>query len=392
MDWTALAKACSKVLTAKEFDDAYSTIFSDARSLPAPWQQGIDTLEVSTGLISPTTQRILFRQATEQPAAMPRYWRKAAELAPAAGRALLSDLRIAIDPGHIGGAYALMEERLLSFQTGERIMEGESSLQVAKLVKTKLEAEGAQVFLVRDTEEPVTTTRPVDFHELAIRTLAELGVPQPVESYAGLEGQAKMFTVQWQAEKLFYRVSEIRARAKKVNEVLKPDLVLCLHFNAEPWGNATAPQYSPVNHFHTLINGCYAPDELQLQDVRYEMLQRLFSRVVDEELPLAEEVAKGMATATRLDPYIYTQGQARHVGSTPYVYARNLLANRLYRCPVIYLEPYVMNNQETYNRMRLGQYAGRTLVNGRLMPSIIDDYAEGVAQGLINYYRAKRRN
>jgi hypothetical protein len=51
--------------------------------------------------------------------------------------------------------------------------------------------------------------------------------------------------VQWQSEKLFYRVSEIHARAKKVNNTIKPDLVLCLHYNAEAWGDATSRSSRP---------------------------------------------------------------------------------------------------------------------------------------------------
>jgi N-acetylmuramoyl-L-alanine amidase len=391
-DWQGLARSSSKVLTAKEFDDAYEGVFSDARSLPAPWQRNPESLDVVTGLVTPAVERIVFRDATEQPAKMPRYWKKASELDPVEGRPILSDLRIAIDPGHIGGPYGKMEERWLSFHADERIMEGESTLQASQALKKKLEAYGAQVFLIREKEEPVTTSRPADFRSLALSTLAEMGVQQPPEGYAGLEGPAKMMTIQWQSEKLFYRVSEIRERAKKVNDLLKPDVVLCLHLNAEPWGPANQPQFSPANHFHVLVNGAYMPDELQFQDIRFEMLQRIFSRVREEELPLAEEVAKGMAGVTHLEPYVYTQGAVRRVGTTPYVYARNLLANRLYRCPVIYLEPYVMNNQETYNRLLLGNYVGRTLINGRLRTSLIDDYAEGVAQGLVNYYRTKRRS
>jgi len=61
---------------------------------------------------------------------------------------------------------------------------------------------------------------------------------------------------------------------------------------------------------------------------------------------------------------------ARLVSATGYVYARNLLANRIYECPVVCLEPYVMNNQDTYQRLLQGHYVGRTLTNGRLRSSI----------------------
>jgi hypothetical protein len=197
--------------------------------------------------------------------------------------------------------------------------------------------------------------------------------------------------VQWQSEKLFYRVSEIRARAAKVNLQFKPDLVICLHLNAEPWGDAATPQYSMNNHLHILINGCYAPVELMQQDQRYEMLQRLFLKVHEEELPLAEKVATAMAQSTGLPPFTYVTPQARAVGTTGYVWARNLLANRLFQCPVIYLEPYVMNHEETYQRLLLGDYEGKSYVQGKLQRSIYEDYARGVVTGLVNYYQEQRK-
>jgi hypothetical protein len=236
----------------------------------------------------------------------------------------------------------------------------------------------------------VTTLRPIDLIVPARQLLNEAGFPKPQESYSSLTGDAKIITVQWQSEKLFYRVSEIHARAKKVNATIKPDVVLCLHYNAEAWGNATSPQFSPANHLHVLVNGCYAPVELQQQDVRFEMLHRLFSRIHEEELPLAEAVASGMSSATGLPAYLYTTPNARRVGASPYVYARNLLANRLFQCPVVYLEPYVMNHEETYRRLLNGHFLGRTLIAGRLQSSAIEDYVRGVVNGVVAYYKKHR--
>jgi hypothetical protein len=262
---------------------------------------------------------------------------------------------------------------------------------VAKEIQAELQELGAEVFLVRSENTPVTTARAPDFRAEAQRILADSGITTPVETYAGLQGDAKIMTLQYQMEKLFYRVSEIRARGARVNEQLRPDFVICLHLNAEPWGPDGERRYSERNHFHVLINGTYSPHELMMQDERFEMLQRLFHRVHEEELPLAESIAKGVATSTGLPPFRYITPQARAVGTTEYVWARNLLANRLYQCPVIYLEPYVMNHEETYQRMLMGSYRGKTLLNGKLQRSLYTDYARGVVDGIVNYFREKRR-
>ena len=225
----------------------------------------------------------------------------------------------------------------------------------------------------------------------ALDLLREFGYPKPQDSYAGMQGDQRIVTVQWQSEKLFYRVSEIHARASKVNNQIKPDMVICLHLNAESWGDAQAPQFSPLNHLHAMVNGCYALEELRQADVRYEMFDRLFSRLHEAELPLTESIVEGVAESTGLPAYVYKTPNARHAGLGSYVYARNLLANRIYRCPVVYLEPFVMNHEETYHRLLMGHDLGRTLLNGRLQRSAIEEYAQGVVRGLESYYKRHRK-
>lgn len=379
-----------KGFTAEEFEKAIRDIYSDGSAVPPPWQIGPDSVSVNTGDPENPVVRIDFRPPNEPATKVERFWRTADELPSLNGRPVLSDTHIAIDPGHIGGAYAKMEERWLSFSPGESVQEGDLTLTTALVLKARLEALGAVASLVRDKSEPVTSSRPPEFTTLAMNLLKENGVRTPADRYDGLTGDARIVTVQWQSEKLFYRVSEIHERAKKVNQMLKPDLVLCLHFNAEAWGDATQPQFSPANHMHVMINGCYAPEELEEEDVRFGLFWRLFSRMHETELPLAEAVAGGMAKSTGLPAYVYTTKNARHVGNSAYVYARNLLANRVYECPVIYLEPYVMNNEDAYRRLLQGHYAGHTLVNGKLQTSAVEDYVNGIVDGLVSYYQSKR--
>ncbi len=388
-DWSAL-QSFHQTLTRSEFDAAVKNVYLDATPFPPLWKMEPDGVVVPTGDPSKPETRIGFASRSIPPLPGTRTWRRAAELPPLKGRPPLSDVHIAIDPGHIGGGYAMMEERYLSFAPGEAIQEGNLTLTTAQVLAERLKALGAYVSLVRDRQEPVTDKRPANLADTARQILTEAGFPQPQESYSGLTGDAKIITVQWQSEKLFYRVSEIHARAKKVNETIKPDVVLCLHYNAEAWGDATKPRFSPANHMHVLVNGCYSPNELEQQDVRFEMLHRLFSRMHEEELPLAESVAGGLRSSTGLPAYVYTTPNARHVGTNAYIYARNLLANRIYNCPVVYLEPYVMNNEETYRRLLNGHFLGRTLIAGKLQTSAIEDYVRGVTNGVLAYYQKNR--
>ncbi|MBA2243273.1 MAG: N-acetylmuramoyl-L-alanine amidase [Chthoniobacterales bacterium] len=319
-----------------------------------------------------------------------RRWKRAAYLPRARKGRELAGLKIALDPGHIGGKWAQMEERWFQVGDSKPIQEGDLTLRVAKLIAPKLRKLGASVSLVRPKTAPVTKKRPADLTETAKEILLRAGVAQPREDFAGPADPEKEQSIRWQDELLFYRNSEIRERARIVNTETKPDVVLCLHFNAESWEDPRNPTLVDRNHLHLLINGSYLPAELEFDDVRFEMLQRLLSRTHEEEFPLAEKAALALARRTQLPPYEYTTENVAKMGSTGYVFARNLIATRLYRCPVIYFEPYVMNSDEVFWRVQEGDYEGIRSVNGIDRPSIFREYADGVVEGLVDYYREAR--
>lgn len=327
-------------------------------------------------------------KAAEKP--IVRYWTPARALPPAAKP--LEGLHIALDPGHLGGKWARMEERWMRAPSGTVIQEGDMTLAVARLLAPRLQALGARVSLVRGSAQPVTKRRPKHFRERARQDLRRLGSTRPPATYApNTPPQERWKSLQWHEEKYFYRTSEIRARAEKVNDRLKPDLVVCLHFNAEAWGDPAAPRLTDRNHLHLLVNGAYGMDELTHHDERFEMLLRLLQRTHEEELALAEAVSLSMARRTQLPAYTYTTNNVKRLGKNPYVYARNLLANRLYQCPVIYLEPYVMNHPAIIARVQAGKYEGVKEVAGRRCVNLYEEYAQGVLEGLVAYYREARR-
>lgn len=328
-------------------------------------------------------------QAATKPA---RYWRAAKELPKAPSEKPLQDLRICLDPGHIGGDWAKMEERWFAISNSKAVQEGDLTLEVAHLLEPRLKALGAKVSFSRTKLAPVTRQRPKFFLDLASADLSAMGINNPRTTYDPNESPlVRQDSLQWHSEKYFYRTSEIRARAAKINLHLRPDLVICLHFNAEGWSNPVQPSLTTHNHLHVLINGHYDSAELSLRDQRYEMLLRILQSTHEEELPLAEALAESLARHTQLPPFQYLTPNAHRVGKSPYVWARNLMANRVYECPVIYLEPYVMNNAEVHARVQAGDYEGLREVAGKLQRAICREYANGVVDGLAEYYRALRQ-
>jgi N-acetylmuramoyl-L-alanine amidase len=318
-------------------------------------------------------------------------WRTAQSLSRRKQAGVFSGLRIALDPGHIGGPWAKMEERWFKMGDTPPVEEGEMTLRVAKILAAKLRNLGAQVSFVRHKNEPVTPFRPEDFKVAAREVLQAAGIENPPEDFDGPDDPLKEQTVRWQSEILFYRNSEIRQRARLVNSQLRPDLVLCLHFNAEAWGDERNPTFIDKNHLHLLVNGSYLESELAFDDERFEMLRRLLSRTHEEEVKIADTVAATMAKEMQLPPYQYATDNVTQVGTSGYVYARNLVATRLYQCPVVYFEPYVMNNSEVFARIQAGDYEGTCPINGVERPSIYREYADSLVNGLVEYYRSELR-
>ena len=331
-----------------------------------------------------------FASSTETSKPVPRYWTAAQDLG-SNDKLPLSGLKIALDPGHLGGTWAKMEERRFQIGNSIPVIEGDLTLRVAQILAPRLQDLGAKVTLVRSVPGPVTTVRPEELQIEAEASLRQRGVANILPSYSGPDDSNREDSIAWEAERLFYRVDEIHTRAKIVNEQIKPDLVICLHFNAEPWGTHDHPVLVRVNHLHLLINGAYSSAELGFDDQRFAMLLKLLNRTCSEELACSESVAGAMARVTGLPPYQYSSSNAKSVGISGYVWARNLLANRLYECPVIYIEPYVMNSQDFFARIQAGEYEGLRNFGGVMRPNIFEEYAQGVVDGLADYFRTTRR-
>jgi hypothetical protein len=350
-----------------------------------------DAAQILTNRESHDVFTLRFAPDPNSKAPIPRLWHPAESLPRPKTDKPLAGLRIALDPGHLGGKWAKMEERWFQLGDTKPVTEGDLTLRVSRMLASRLRKLGATVLFVRNTTQPITSKRPGDFKELARKILINNGLPQPRPDVLDPKDPEKEKTIQWQSEMLFYRYGEIRRRAVLVNNKLHPDVVLCLHFNAEGWGDPANPTLIDNNHLHLLVNGSYLQDELDLDDERFEMIRRLLSRAYDEELAIADTVATSMAKATGLPAYQYpTTLSTTKVGSSGYVYARNLLATRLYRCPVVYCEPYVMNSKDGFARIQAGDYEGTKLINGVDRKSIFREYADSVAEGLREYYSKAR--
>jgi len=316
----------------------------------------------------------------------------------------LKGIRIALDPGHIGGDWAQLEARYFKLDGDPPVEEAKLNLITCERLAERLQADGAQIVWAKHDYEPVTHLRPDDLHREAIAALALsghasstgsgytpsflFGIPLPrTPRFSGQS--ATQSRIDNEAALLFYRVAEIRARGDVVNRQ-HPDLTICVHYNADDWGDPDHPTLTAQSRLVIFTNGAYEKSELAYDDYKYDMLRKLLDRTAAQEERGCALVGQAMLDTLKYPPENYPGTYfAHHVTDVPSVYARDLLANRIYHGPVIYCEGPYMNARDAYYRIIAGDYLGLRAIQGRSVPSIYRDYAAAVEKGVLKYFGVK---
>ncbi len=297
----------------------------------------------------------------------------------------LKGLRIALDPGHIGGEWAELEARHFKLGNDPAVEEATLTQITCEYLAKLLEADGADVVWAKRGYRPATSLRPDSLHREAMAALAlNPNTTKRTSNQAAIERM-----IDNEAGLLFYRSAEIRARGDKVND-LHPDLTICVHYNADDWGDPNHPRITGHSSLIIFANGSYEKSELVYDDEKYDLIRKLLDRTGDEEARGCALVGQAMLDSFKYPAETDAVGYyAHHITDVPSVYTRNLLANRLYHSPVIYCEGPYMNAPDAYYRIIAGDYDGLRTIQGQSVPSIYRQYAESVEKGVLQYFGAK---
>jgi hypothetical protein len=302
----------------------------------------------------------------------------------------LRGLRLAIDPGHIGGNWAEIENRAIRYPGQKtKLCEGDLNLITAKLLETRLEELGASVFLTRNSTEPVTETRPETLRDEAyarirekyparIRRVASEPLPRQYQMLQPFLDEVATF--------IFYRQEEMRARGDIIRHHFQPDLTVVLYINATP--SSSRAKLIDVNQNIFFVHGSYLKDEAVDPAQQPRLLYKLLERGSDIEAEVADHISQAFKQHTGLPPVPYGDSTTTRqvIENNLYVVARNLAANREYDGPVIVTEPYFMNHRITNARLYAGDYEGTREFGGKPYRSIFREYADSVVDGLLSAY------
>lgn len=293
----------------------------------------------------------------------------------------LRGIKICLDPGHVGGEWAKMEERFFQLGSDPSVEEASLNLWTCEHLAQLLQQAGAEVSWAKHELKPVTPLRPADCRDAAFLSLFVSGDFLQILTPDQIE-----LRMQKQAEAVFYRTAEIQARAAVVAQAA-PDLTVCLHYNAAPWGAPSKPSMVPQSKLVVFVTGAFSERELIYDDQKFNLMKKMLDQTAPLELGAAEAIAKSMRGSWSFLPEKYVGWNAVFkVGTEPMVYARNLLANRLYPGPVVFVEGPYMNAMDAYPRLIAGDYPGVRLIAGKNQISIFQEYATIVFKGLMDYF------
>lgn len=391
--WSRL-QPLQRTITRQEFEKKLDRLYDPFGAMPA--YMNINDQRV-VFYVSPKQRAtpvftLEFAPDADHQAELPRTFRTPAEirLLPKPPGKPLQDLHIAIDPGHIGGPWAQLENRSTRYNGSAPVNEGDLNLITARILKQQLTDLGATVYLVRNETEPVTPYRPKDFIDDARQSLLDrnpkladrLRNKTPAQQVAALGDRVKDL-----ADFLFYRGSEIPERGNKIRLNFQPDITITLYLNATP--RSASSHTTPINRNIFFVHGCYTREEVSDTEMRLQLVGKLLENSNRIEAEVAASIATAFKQRTGFPPVLYEDSATtRLVCGNVYVVARNLAANRNYSGPVVCTEPYFMNQVVTYRRLLAGDYDGTRTFDGKAYRSIFRDYADSVTEGLIRVYGA----
>lgn len=302
----------------------------------------------------------------------------------------LTGLKIAIDPGHIAGDMEMgdIEKKCLTFKCDSlkglkdsiAISEGMLTFATAKLLKAKLEAAGAEVFMTRTFNG--SSAFGVTFDEWLKTSYA--ATVDSLFKAGKISLSQKQFFMGSKASKrdkfrVVFKDAELSQRAKIINKY-KPDLTIIIHFNVDET-NTNWAKPANKNFNMTFVGGAFMKNDLSSPEKRFQFLRLLITDDLEKSITLSSAVIKSfeknlnVKTASVKDATYLMEGCLPT--SEPGVYSRNLQLTRYIHGPLVYGETLYQDNLNEC--ILLNKECDKTK-NER-----IQQVAEAYFQGILNY-------
>ncbi|MCC7440099.1 MAG: N-acetylmuramoyl-L-alanine amidase [Bdellovibrionales bacterium] len=321
----------------------------------------------------------------------------------AATQGTLAGLRIALDPGHMGGEYwDRITGKFIHDTDGTHLSEGVTALQTCMLLERELAARGAEVMITRRRLESVSTT-PYDQLDLQAFGRYDLRFNSLQDWFGGLLAAApagpalfERFERDPNVRRSFAEVSrweyfikreDLWARAELIR-AFKPDLVLVVHYDISSAGNDGHGVHPTLrNMTKTYVAGGTEGVEWATRDDRRWIARHLLQpKVWWESVRLGRELVGALSRGLGIPKQPTHSDNAIKVEEG--VFARNLVLSRILPdVPMTYLEVLFYNERREFDRLKR-----RTLpleIGGESHPYSprLNDVVGSLMRGLESYVR-----
>lgn len=286
-----------------------------------------------------------------------------------------NDLRVAIDPGHFGGAYAELEERYVTIPSTQtrnhqpiHFHEGDLTYFTALELARLLRKDGVIVYI----------TRP---------GIGQGAIKEDFFSWVATHDISPTHASLSQIFRCEYNVEDLKERAKCIN-AFHPDLTIVIHYNAHVTDEEKQKKtrVSQSNYNLAFVPGAFCIGELCQERDRYEFLRLLLSDDVEESIKLSESITQQFTKYLRV-PSISMDEKTSYTDRAcliqrPGIYSRNLVLTRFVHGPICYGETLIQNHeQEIYN---LSDWSDS--VDGMACPRRIKEVANAYFRGIQEYF------
>lgn len=316
----------------------------------------------------------------------------------------LAGLRIALDPGHMGGDF--WDEKTGKFvhdRKGRKLSEGVLALQISMLLEKSLTALGAQVKITRYHLAPVTTLpyESFDLRERALLAVREdslspwfqslLSTSVPGQKlYQAFEESSRFKNLFSNSQRWDYYIEgyDLDARVDSINE-FNPDLTLIIHLDAGnigPDSNGVNPK--PYDGTKVYVPGAFFSNEFTSRDDRKFFGRHLLGATSwSDSVQLARSLAHHLHDGLGIG---YDKTDIKNsIEIEPGVMARNLrVQRRLTSQATAYVECLYYNDPREFEALLKTTHS--MTIDGKEMPysDRLEQIATSIRDGILDFSRS----
>ncbi len=315
----------------------------------------------------------------------------------------LKGLRVALDPGHMGGKFwDELTGKFVRDRSGRIVSEGVIALQTCILLRAELQRLGAEVMLTHEGFAPITALeyssfdlKPFALNELRDSIhlpwfqslLSSSGVgPSLYQAFDKSSARQKLFSNS-SRDDYFIKRADLWARADAIN-AFQPDLVLIVHFDTdEPPGNSTGLNAKAPSATKAFVVGGYQRGEFGSREARkYFTRHILDANSWEQSLNLSRSIVNQFHQ--QLNMKLPTSADDETYMVEPGIFSRNLVIPRRLRAPVIsYLECLFYNRPDEFEAFLKTTHPMQ--INGQnvLYSDRVVQVANSIRDGVLDYTR-----